>query len=312
MKTFLLTLCLAIAGTTLFAAGPVSGVPNQFAADVHYGPHPLQVVDVYYPQGTGLAPLVVFIHGGGFTGNDKKAFWRQEDGAVKAWLNAGFAVAAINYRFLGDGPDGVLTPLKDCARAIQFLRYHATTYRIDVNRIGCMGRSAGGGASLWLSVTEQAAPASTDPVARMSSRITVVAHITAQCTYDIFDWDPMFLEAWNIEPSKNPRLAPRLCEFYDAPTVQTALTIQKYIDIRNSVEMPRLMASYPGNTYFVENTRANKRPSTPGIAMHHPLHAKVVVDAAVAAGAEVTGNVPGIGLAVGRNENVTQYFLRAL
>ena len=66
------------------------------------------------------APLVVFFHGGGFVGGDKRS--------VPGWLVTrcladGISVASVNYRLSTQSP--FPAPMLDGARAIQFLRLKA-------------------------------------------------------------------------------------------------------------------------------------------------------------------------------------------
>lgn len=97
------------------------------------------VLDLYLPQGTqARLPIIVFVHGGGWsggtttTGPDLKRFFAQED----------FAMASIEYR---------LTPsitfpsnAEDVKTAIRWLRANADRYRLNPDRIGLWGTSAGG------------------------------------------------------------------------------------------------------------------------------------------------------------------------
>ena len=83
-------------------------------------------------------------------------------------------------------------PLHDAARALQFVRHHASTWNIDPNRIGAFGPSAGGCSSLWLAFRDDLAdPNSDDPIARQSTRLTCVAAHIAQTTLD-----PAQMRAW--------------------------------------------------------------------------------------------------------------------
>jgi acetyl esterase/lipase len=59
----------------------------------------------------------------------------------------------------------------DCARAIQYARYHAKEFNIDPKRVAATGSSAGGMTSLWLAFHgDLADPKNADPVLRESTR----------------------------------------------------------------------------------------------------------------------------------------------
>jgi len=67
--------------------------------DVAYGEDPLQRIDIYHPNenphGLDKYPLLIILHGGGFTHMDK-ADWDVYPGFF--WLEMGYAVASVNYR----------------------------------------------------------------------------------------------------------------------------------------------------------------------------------------------------------------------
>jgi acetyl esterase/lipase len=138
------------------------------------------VLDLWKAKSEKPAPLVVFIHGGGFRGGSKEAL---NPALLEGCLKAGMAVMAINYRL---SPE-VQFPAHylDCARAIQYARLHAREWNIDPARIAATGSSAGAGTSLWLGFHDDLAdPKSADPVLRQSSRLTCMAVLGAQSTYD--------------------------------------------------------------------------------------------------------------------------------
>lgn len=91
-------------------------------------------------------PLVVWVHGGGWKGGDKKG------GPFRALLNSGFAVASINYRLSGEAKWPA--QYDDCQSALTFLRKHASEYDIDAKRIGLWGGSAGGHLVLMLGLRQ--------------------------------------------------------------------------------------------------------------------------------------------------------------
>src|SRR4051812_26343599 len=84
-------------------------------ADLSYGPHAANKLDLWLAKSDQPAPLIVFIHGGGFVGGDKSA---ASPAAIKQCLDAGVSFASINYRFRTEVP--INTVLRDSARAVQF------------------------------------------------------------------------------------------------------------------------------------------------------------------------------------------------
>jgi acetyl esterase/lipase len=101
------------------------------------------LLDIYLPaEAKGKLPLVVFIHGGGWVGNDKYADMGYMPNTINAMLDNGFAVASIDYRFAQDAVFPAI--LQDCNKAVSFLFDNANKYQIDKNRLALMGFSAGG------------------------------------------------------------------------------------------------------------------------------------------------------------------------
>ncbi|MEP6738329.1 MAG: alpha/beta hydrolase [Chryseolinea sp.] len=101
------------------------------------------LLDIYLPANSkGKMPFVVFIHGGGWLGNDKYADMGYMPNTVAAMLNNGMAVASIDYRFATQAVFPAI--LQDCNRAVSFLYDNAEKYSLDKNRIALMGFSAGG------------------------------------------------------------------------------------------------------------------------------------------------------------------------
>ena len=107
--------------------------------DLQYveGGHERNRLDLYLPEkAEDRLPLVVWIHGGAWRGGSK-------EGCPAVPLAAkGYAVASINYRF----SQHAVFPaqIEDCKAAIRWLRANAAKYRLDPNRIGVWGASAGG------------------------------------------------------------------------------------------------------------------------------------------------------------------------
>jgi acetyl esterase/lipase len=125
-----------------------------------------QMLDLYLPaMGTNL-PLIVWIHGGGWTGGNK------EKPPGLRFLRHGFALASINYRLSQDA----IFPaqLIDCKAAIRWLRAHAVENGIDPNRIGVWGASAGGHLVALLGTTGDIKEFDTGENTGVSSRVQAV------------------------------------------------------------------------------------------------------------------------------------------
>ena len=184
---------LALMGLLLAGAGIRADEPKRLM-NVAYGKHPRQVLDFYQAKSEKPAPVVFYIHGGGWQGGDKKM-------NPQPFLAKGISVVAINYRYVKNGVEEkirppVKAPLQDAARALQFVRSKAADWNFDKKRIGATGGSAGGCSSLWLAFHDDMAdPKSTDPVARESTRLYCAAVNGAQVTLDpkdVREWLPNY------------------------------------------------------------------------------------------------------------------------
>lgn len=122
------------------SAGPATVRPMGAAPrTIAYGPAPLQTLDYYPAASARRAPLVVFVHGGGWKRGDK----RMMAGSAKLadWQARGYAVASVNYRLVPDAT--VEDQARDVAAAVARLRRDAATQGHDSDRIVLVGHSAG-------------------------------------------------------------------------------------------------------------------------------------------------------------------------
>ncbi|HSH95224.1 MAG TPA: alpha/beta hydrolase, partial [Roseimicrobium sp.] len=162
---------------------PYRIAPTQ--TDVQYGPSKAMVMDFWKAKSETPAPLVVYIHGGGFRGGDKSDIPNE---IIEACLNAGISFMTVNYRFLPEAP--IQDIMRDCARSIQFVRHNAKEYGIDKKRVASFGGSAGAGTSVWLAFHDDLAdPKNDDPVLRESTRIVAAGSLNGQATYDLVEWE---------------------------------------------------------------------------------------------------------------------------
>jgi acetyl esterase/lipase len=129
----------ACTSSTTGGSGPA--VPS--GASEHLGvtyatASPAQVLDLWVPAATGPVPLVVYVHGGAWQAGDRTEVRTKR----AALLDAGFAVATVDYRLSGEATWPA--QIQDVKAAVRFLRAGAHTYGIDPDRIAAWGSSAGG------------------------------------------------------------------------------------------------------------------------------------------------------------------------
>jgi len=97
-----------------------------------------QAMDIYMPSGAGPFPAVVVIHGGGFMMGSKS-----DESANCATLTAqGYVAVSIDYRLSSEAK--FPAQIQDCKAAVRFLRANASKYKINPDKIGSWGGSAGG------------------------------------------------------------------------------------------------------------------------------------------------------------------------
>src|ERR1700682_6255159 len=96
-----------------------------------------QMLDVYAPTKSKKHPVVVWIHGGGWQGGDKK----EVQNKPQAFADKGFIFVSINYRLL---PKVTIKQMAgDVAKAIRWTYDHAKDYGGDPHTMFVMGHSAG-------------------------------------------------------------------------------------------------------------------------------------------------------------------------
>lgn len=104
-----------------------------------YGSDPLQGLNLWVPKAERPAPLVLFVHGGGWKrGSKDNATSRALPGHM---LEQGYAFASIDYRLVPDAT--VEQQAADVAAALAHLLKRADQLGIDRNRVVLTGHSAG-------------------------------------------------------------------------------------------------------------------------------------------------------------------------
>ncbi len=96
-------------------------------------------LDAFVPAGKGPFPAIIIVHGGGFTGGDR----RHAVAPLREALSDGdFVWFSIDYRLApAHKPSDAST---DLDAAVSFVRHHARQFKVDSSRIALLGESAGG------------------------------------------------------------------------------------------------------------------------------------------------------------------------
>jgi acetyl esterase/lipase len=127
-------------------------------------------MDVFTPkQSANGIGLVFVVSGGWFSSHDNIS-----PGFVAEPLKRGYTVFAVCH---GSQPKFTIPEvLQDMHRALRYIRFHAKDYKVDPDRIGITGASAGGHLSLMQGTAGKVGDSNAkDPVDRLSSRVQAVA-----------------------------------------------------------------------------------------------------------------------------------------
>lgn len=112
------------------------------ALDVAYGPQPGERLDVFAPPQPG-APVLVFIHGGGWSGGDKSDY----SFIAAPFVRAGFGVVLPNYGLCPGVPGQAVTLaqiVRQVEAALAWTWRHVAAHGGDGTRITVAGHGAGG------------------------------------------------------------------------------------------------------------------------------------------------------------------------
>lgn len=114
--------------------------------DIKYATTPEKqlFLDLYMPTNATKPALMVWIHGGAWSGGSK-------ENPPTEFIEHGFALASINYRLSGEAK--FPTQIHDIKAAIRFLRANAQKYGFDADKIILWGSSAGGHLAVLAGVT---------------------------------------------------------------------------------------------------------------------------------------------------------------
>jgi len=154
--------------------------------------------------------------------------------------------------------------MEDAARAIQYLRAHASEWNLDAQALAASGGSSGAVISLWIAFHDDMAGAqASDPVQRQSTRVAVAGVVDAQATFD-----PR--EIATVIDEKTARIAP-IAQFYGVPKGVDPLTLEsKFALYADGSPMHHLNAGDPP-VFAYYTTPYRELPAMPNSeSIHNP------------------------------------------
>jgi acetyl esterase/lipase len=146
--------------------------PHTRSADVIYSKKEgvALTMDVFTPKKNANGAGVIWVVSGGWVSNHNNI----NPKFVEPFTKRGYTVFAVVH---GSQPRYTIPEIvQDMNRATRFIRYHAKDYKIDPDRIGISGASAGGHLSLMQGMAGDLGNAKAkDPIDKTSSRVQAVA-----------------------------------------------------------------------------------------------------------------------------------------
>lgn len=185
---------LAVVAAAVFAQSGESEVQKGIEYAVHDGVR--LTGDLYTPKADGKYPTIIAMHGGGWQLGSPTAY--QHWGPYLA--QRGYGLFAISYRLSKPGQKTFPEAVHDVRAAVQFLRSKGTALKIDPDRLGLMGDSAGAHLAALVALAgdhptfANAYPG--DAHARVSTKVKVA--VTIYGVYDMY-------EQWKHDLLTRPR-----------------------------------------------------------------------------------------------------------
>jgi len=254
MKTFMQSVCAGTFGATdsaVWVAKGTAAPDMKLLKDLRYdnsaGSDPnLNALDLYLPAGKQNAPLVVYVHGGGWGAGDKA----NPTTLVNTFGRMGVGLASINYRLAPDLKHPA--QIEDVARAFAWVYKNASQYSIDRNRMVILGASAGGHLVSLLALNPEYLSKEGVP----SDAIKGVASVSG--IYDLAAWpEPGLIptrkeQAFGLDPAVLREASPSTYITAKSPPFLITFTDWDLFMIReNTLEMYDLMLNKGANVQLV-------------------------------------------------------------
>lgn len=291
-------------------------IKAKFVKDIAYDKSPLSLFDIFLTESDNPAPLVIYIHGGGFRGGDKSGIYKVEgQEEIKEFLKSGISFATINYSLLESKDTiGVLRSLRDSKRCLQFIRYHAKELNVDKNRIALYGSSAGSGTSSWLGFSDDMAdPGSSDPVLRESTRVSAIGLIETQASYDMQKWETVVFKDYGITLNQlmTGELEQRFLSFYGISDLSEFYS-PEITEYRKKLDFLSLMTKDDPEFWMKNSLQPLIVPKDVKVINHHAFHAKTLKEKADSVDIPNVTYIPLLNIEDPSGENLVSFFKRKL
>lgn len=291
-----------------------------FYENIAYGEFERNTLDLFTPDSDTKTPIVIYIHGGGFTTGSKSDLYQNFvfTSLVDNLLSENIAFASINYRLLEtNDTEGVFKCINDSKRALQYIRHFSENYNIDKNKVILIGASAGAGTSLYIGLNDDLAETnSNDEILRESTRINGVIALATQANYDIPEWhNTVFKEYQPQGMSFEAILAlaqeETLLQFYGIENISELNSIETLQD-RSNLDILQLISNDDPEFYVSNADVPYSLPINADQALHHPLHAKALIDKANEVNLSYKALIPQMNIDNTNGESMLNFILRKL
>jgi acetyl esterase/lipase len=143
-------------------ASPLAGIAVERDLRYHQAETGPLTLDVYRRSGSsGLHPVLLFLHGGGWIVGSKEdalpEVYAHPREAGRQWpsvlpyVRRGMAVVSVEYRLAKDAP--APAAIEDCRRALHWIATNGAAHGLDASRVVTFGPSAGGHLALMVAFT---------------------------------------------------------------------------------------------------------------------------------------------------------------
>ena len=212
---------------------------GHFFEDINYGDGERQQLDILFPNDKNPKGVVLFFHGGGFTGGDKaQSFDELLLETMQAIFDDNIAIVSANYTLLTTpASQGVISALEDGTQVIDFIQDRLADFNIPTDKIVLAGTSAGAGIAQWNGFKNE-----------INAQVQGVLAIAAQSTYDLYEWENVF-PGFSLDDLRqmSPFLQTLFLGFYGGEPTQADLDAVDYRDFMDATDPALYVYNFAGD-----------------------------------------------------------------